>query len=209
MMPGHTRQEAKALGLPTCYGSVCKKHPQLEGLRRVSGACAECAKEILRRSRRSNPERTKAQARKDAEKARQKPELIAKKRASDAEYRKNNREKFLAGIAAWSKKNPEKVKQYAKKTKEKNRGRVNSDTVARRLAKIRRTPAWLTEDDKWLLKEAYNLAVLRTKMFGFPWHVDHIIPLQGEMVSGLHVPNNIQVIPWIDNVRKANSFEVI
>jgi hypothetical protein len=46
-------------------------------------------------------------------------------------------------------------------------------------------------------------------MFGFPWHVDHIIPLQGEMVSGLHVPNNIQVIPWIDNVRKANSFEVI
>jgi hypothetical protein len=175
----------------------------------VSGACAECAKEILRRSRRSNPERTKAQARKDAEKARQKPELIAKKRASDAEYRKNNREKFLAGIAAWSKKNPEKVKQYAKKTKEKNRGRVNSDTVARRLAKIRRTPAWLTEDDKWLLKEAYNLAVLRTKMFGFPWHVDHIIPLQGEMVSGLHVPNNIQVIPWIDNVRKANSFEVI
>jgi len=209
MMPRHARQEAKALGLPTCYGSVCKKHPQLEGLRRVSGACAECAKEILRRSRRSNPERTKAQARKDAEKARQKPELIAKKRASDAEYRKNNREKFLAGIAAWSKKNPEKVKQYAKKTKEKNRGRVNSDTVARRLAKIRRTPAWLTEDDKWLLKEAYNLAVLRTKMFGFPWHVDHIIPLQGEMVSGLHVPNNIQVIPWIDNVRKANSFEVI
>ena len=208
-MPRHTRQEAKALGLPTCYGSVCKKHPQLEGLRRVSGACAECAKEILRRSRRSNPERTKAQARKDAERARQKPELIAKKRASDAEYRKNNREKFLAGIAAWSKKNPEKVKQYAKKTKEKNRGRVNSDTVARRLAKIRRTPAWLTEDDKWLLKEAYNLAVLRTKMFGFPWHVDHIIPLQGEMVSGLHVPNNIQVIPWIDNVRKANSFEVI
>ena len=209
MMPRHTRQEAKALGLPTCYGSVCKKHPQLEGLRRVSGACAECAKEILRRSRRSNPERTKAQARKDAEKARQKPELIAKKRASDAEYRKNNREKFLAGIAAWSKKKPEKEKQYAKKTKEKNRGRVNSDTVARRLAKIRRTPAWLTEDDKWLLKEAYNLAVLRTKMFGFPWHVDHIIPLQGEMVSGLHVPNNIQVIPWIDNVRKANSFEVI
>jgi hypothetical protein len=95
MMPRHTRQEAKALDLPTCYGSVCKKHPQLEGLRRVSGACAECAKEILRRSRRSNPERTKAQARKDAEKARQKPELIAKKRASDAEYRKTTEKSFL------------------------------------------------------------------------------------------------------------------
>ena len=205
----HTRQEAKTLGLPTCYGSVCKKHPQLEGLRRVSGACTECAREILRRSRRSDPERTKAQARKDAAKARQKPERVARKRAADAEYRKNNREKFIAGIAAWSKKNPEKAKQYAKKTKEKNRGRINADTVARRLAKAHRTPVWLTEDDKWLLKEAYNLAVLRTKMFGFTWHVDHIIPLQGEVVSGLHVPDNIQVIPWIENVRKANTFEVV
>lgn len=33
----HTRQEAKALGLPTCYGSVCDKHPELDGFRRVSG----------------------------------------------------------------------------------------------------------------------------------------------------------------------------
>ena len=204
----HTRQEAKVLGLPTCYGSACKKHPHLEGLRRVSGACVECAKEILRRSRRSDPERTKAQARKDAAKARQKPDLIAKKRAADAEYRKNNRDKFLAGIAAWSKKNPEKVKQYAKKTKIKNRGRVNADTVARRLAKTCRTPAWLTEDDHWMIKQAYELAAIRSKMFGFPWHVDHIIPLQGELVSGLHVPNNLQVIPWLDNVRKTNRFEV-
>ena len=204
----HTRQEAKALGLPTCCGSLCKKHPQLEGLRRVSGACVECAKEILRRSRLANPERTKAQARKDAAKAQQKPELVEKKRASDAAYRKNNREKFLAGIAAWSKRNPEKVKQYAKDTKLKNKGRVNAGTVARRLAKLNRTPAWLTPDEKWMIEQAYELAALRTKMFGFAWHVDHVIPLQGKLVSGLHVPKNLQVIPGVENVRKANTYEV-
>jgi hypothetical protein len=50
----------------------------------------------------------------------------------------------------------------------------------RRAAKIQRTPAWLTEDDHWIIEEAYELATLRTKLFGFPWHVDHIIPLQGK-----------------------------
>ena len=73
---------------------------------------------------------------------------------------------------------------------------------------MHRTPAWLTVDDLWLIEQAYELAALRTKLFGFSWHVDHILPLQGKQVSGLHVPTNLQVIPWVDNVRKANRFEV-
>jgi hypothetical protein len=43
-------------------------------------------------------------------------------------------------------------------------------------------------------------------MFGFEWHVDHVIPLQGKKVSGFHVPSNIQVIPASENVRKNASF---
>ena len=69
---------------------------------------------------------------------------------------------------------------------------------------MQRTPAWLDEDDIWMMREAYKLARMRTKMFGFSWHVDHILPLQGKTVSGLHVPTNIQVIPWLDNVKKHN-----
>ena len=79
----------------------------------------------------------------------------------------------------------------------------------RRAAKINRTPAWLTEDDHWMIEQAYELATLRTKMFGFNWEVDHVLPLQGKMISGLHVPINLQVIPAILNRQKNNRYEVV
>jgi len=73
-------------------------------------------------------------------------------------------------------------------------------------AKMKRTPSWLSEDDLWIIKEAYHLSSLRTKLFGFQWHVDHIVPLQGKTVSGLHVPWNLQVIPAFENISKNNRF---
>ena len=203
-MMRYTRQQAKTLGLPTCYGSTCTKHPELEGLRRVSGACVECSKVNLQNSRASNPERTQAQYRKDYLKMMAKPEIAQKKYERDAQYRKENKESCRATILAWSANNLEKVKSYAKKTKANNKGRVNAHTVRRRLAKINRTPAWLTPDDHWIIEQAYELAAMRTKMFGFSWHVDHTLPLQGKTVSGLHVPTNLQVIPAVENIRKGN-----
>lgn len=74
----------------------------------------------------------------------------------------------------------------------------------RRASKLQRTPLWLTEDDHWMIEQTYELAALRTKMLGFSWHVDHIIPMQGKTVSGLHVPWNLQVIPAVENNRKYN-----
>lgn len=203
-----TRQEAKAAGLPTCYGSPCAKHPELEGLRRVSGACVECAKATLRANRAANSKRTKAQQAKDRLKLMANPEAAQKKRERDVQYRASNREKCRAIIEAWSARNPEKVKLYAAKTKANNKGRVNADTVKRRLAKAHRTPKWLTEDDFWMMEQAYDLAALRTRLFGFPWHVDHEIPLQGKLVSGLHTPYNLRVIPGVENVKKGAQYGV-
>jgi hypothetical protein len=207
-MKRHTRQEAKRLGISTCYGSACVKHPKLDGLRRVSGACVECAKITLNKSRLSNSERTQTQQKKDALKLMAKPGYREKKNEESVKYRKANKDKCRATIAAWSARNPDKIKGYAKKTRVVNSATINALTVKRRLAKMHRTPAWLTPDDFWLMRQAYELAALRTKMFGFAWHVDHIIPLQGKTVSGLHVPHNLQVIPGIENVRKANYFEL-
>jgi hypothetical protein len=100
--------------------------------------------------------------------------------------------------------NPEVKRRY----KQTPHGKANTlaNDAKRRAAKMHRTPAWLSEDDHWITEQAYELAVLRTKLFGFSWHVDHVIPLQGKLVSGLHVPINLQVIPWRDNVSKANKY---
>jgi hypothetical protein len=106
----------------------------------------------------------------------------------------NKKEHILAVKSAYRKENLDK--HAAKETK-------------RRSAKINRTPAWLTEDDHWMIGQAYELAALRTKMFGFNWEVDHVLPLQGKMISGFHTPTNLQVIPATLNRQKNNRYEVV
>jgi len=80
--------------------------------------------------------------------------------------------------------------------------------AARRALKMQRTPTWLTEIDKERIQNEYQLAALQTKITGKPWHVDHIIPLQGDLVSGLHVPSNLMAMLGSDNISKHNNFEV-
>ena len=203
-----TRQEAIRLGLPRCHGSVCKKHPELDGERYVSGACISCAHEATQRRRKANPEKTAEAARKSNQIQKLKPELVAKKRIADAAYRVANKDKIAATIRDWRRSNAEKVKAYTKICKAKRPYIVAAGTAKRRNGKDNRTPTWLDSDDKWMMKQAYELAAMRSKMFGFVWHVDHVIPLHGKQVSGLHVPLNLQVIPGADNVRKGASYKV-
>lgn len=103
------------------------------------------------------------------------------------------------------KKRKQTMQEYRKRTKP-----MQAEYVRRRQAALlQRTPNWLTENDVWMMQQAYELASLRTKIFGFSWHVDHIIPLQGKLVSGFHTPYNLQVIPATENIAKLNRFEVV
>jgi hypothetical protein len=117
---------------------------------------------------------------------------------------KENKEKILARSKEQYIKHKDKKlardKEYRKENKEKFRARWGK----RRADKCNRTPKWLSKDDLWILENAYELAHIRSNMFGFDWHVDHIIPLKGTIISGLHVPNNIQVVPANWNLRKSN-----
>jgi len=128
-------------------------------------------------------------------------------KAHQKAWRDKNKDKINANNKKWRKENPEAFKAMQKRTREKNSARVNAANNKRRADKLNRTPKWLTKDDLWLIKEAHELAVLRTKLFGFDWHVDHTIPLKGKTVSGLHVPNNLQVIEGKLNIMKNNKFE--
>ena len=77
---------------------------------------------------------------------------------------------------------------------------------ARRVARLlRATPLW---GNRFFVDEIYDLAQFRTRALGFPWHVDHIIPLRNPLVCGLHVENNLRVIPWQENLCKSNRLEV-
>jgi len=88
-----------------------------------------------------------------------------------------------------------------------NKGKINALCAARKKVVKQRTPKWLTSFDRLKIRCMYQLAAMYTKENNEPWHVDHVIPLQGKTVSGLHVPNNLQVICGLDNIKKKNRYE--
>lgn len=139
---------------------------------------------------------------------RQNPKFVANEYAQKKIYRKENREKIAIEMFNWREKNAGHVKEYAKKYRQENKTRCNYLCQKRKIDLINRTPKWLDEDDLWIIEQAYDIATKRSAATGIQWHVDHIIPLRGKYVSGLHVPTNLQVITWYENQRKTNKFEV-
>lgn len=170
-------------------------------------ACSACIKEKVKKAATTGGGNARRWAAKTTE---QLAEIYARRkqyyhRTKDARLAEKRRSVAkLRETTEWK----QRYKTNAKTFKQANPGKVNACTVKRRLAKMNRTPAWLTVDDHWMMEQAYEIAALRTKLFGFQWHVDHVIPLQGALVSGLHTPYNLQVIPASANISKANRYEV-
>lgn len=92
--------------------------------------------------------------------------------------------------------NPEKIKQYRQKWKSNNKGLVSYYTNKRRKYIKLRTPYWVNQKD---IRNIY-----KNRPNGCD--VDHIIPLQGKNVSGLHVPWNLQYLDRKENQKKSNKF---
>jgi len=97
----------------------------------------------------------------------------------------------------WCHQNLDKVAEQASKWLAANPGVANAIVGKRRAAKIQRTPAWA---DLEKIKQIYLLAA------ELGMTVDHIIPLQGELVSGLHVHINLQLLTSSENSAKGNKF---
>lgn len=90
-----------------------------------------------------------------------------------------------------------------------NKGKINALCAARKKIIKQRTPQWLTNFDRLKIRCMYQLAAMYTKENSESWHVDHVIPLQGVIVSGLHVPSNLRVVRGLDNIKKKNKYEVL
>lgn len=133
------------------------------------------------------------------------------KNASDRKWRKANPEKL------WAKRNPEENKKRMVVASKEWRIRnpeyhhehyLNNKTVyvaaraKRRAAQANATPKWLTAIDKAKIQEMYDVSVARETQTGVKHHVDHMIPIMGKKVCGMHVPWNLQVITATENLSK-------
>lgn len=98
----------------------------------------------------------------------------------------------------------EVCRQRQRNYKKKNRAICNSDTAKYKADKIQRTPKWLTKFDLDYIRHLYIQAKELESLDGIKRHVDHIIPLRGKNVSGLHVPWNLEIITAEENIRKGN-----
>jgi len=98
---------------------------------------------------------------------------------------------------------PEKRAFMNRRWKQNNKGKVNAMTRKRQASQIQRTPAWA--DDKYI-ELFYTGAKIEEERTGRKVHVDHIVPLQGKMVCGLHCEDNLQLLFAEDNCSKGNAF---
>lgn len=87
---------------------------------------------------------------------------------------------------------------------QENKESVRKAALKRYRAYKQQTPKWLTDEDKLMIQSFYATALFCSKSLGVNYHVDHIVPIQGKDVCGLHVPWNLQVITQAENSRKKN-----
>lgn len=96
-----------------------------------------------------------------------------------------------AKVAKWSKDNP---------------GKRNAKNARRRAAELERRPKWIKDFFKDQVDEFYEMAKELEKIFPWKQHVDHRIPMQGELVSGLDVPWNLEILSIKANLEKGNKY---
>jgi len=119
-----------------------------------------------------------------------------------------NKEKRIGIVNSWRKCNPEKVKAMnsrgGKKWYLNNKPIRNAINAKRRASLLGQTPIWA---DFEKIKSVYKEAARITRETGIPHEVDHITPLRGEFVSGLHIHDNLRVITRSKNRSKKNRME--
>lgn len=140
-------------------------------------------------------------------------------RERNREWYRENRKQHNKKAVDWRKANPEKAKEiwqaFHHRNKEKraaqhaewagrNRGKRNATSAKRKAAKLRATPKWVN----WgKVRAIYRQAKRLQDFTGVPMHVDHIVPLQGDNVCGLHWEGNLQILSASENIAKFNRWD--
>ena len=118
-------------------------------------------------------------------------------------YRNENRDHLDFTAVKWRNENPEKWKVICKRTRDKNIEKIIVRNKARAIAVFSAIPKWADQNK---ILEIYKRARKITRETGIIHHVDHIIPLRGKYVCGLHIETNLQILPARENIRKGNRY---
>ncbi len=168
-------------GKPCIRGHIAKRYVT------ANGKCSECHRADVYAWRKSAPDVYRENYIRSSRKQRQKdPD---KTRACVRRWYANNKGKAREIIRRWVEANPGKVAAIKAKYKAQKK---SATPACANLKKIERI---------------YELSAWASRFTDDPLHVDHIIPLQGELISGLHVHENLQIIPGPENCSKGNSFD--
>ena len=183
-----TREEAKKTGSKYYFTGQPCKHGHI-ALRKTKGSCVECLKVEWAKGNETRAEYFKQYNQSEAG------------QQAKAEYYERNKE--VVKLKAMTRPN-EQRQQYRKAWKEKHPEEVKASTKHRRDKHKQATPAWLTPEHKKQIRQLYVDAMTATKITGTAYVVDHIVPLRGEGVCGLHVPWNLQIMSRAENLKKSN-----
>jgi len=123
---------------------------------------------------------------------------LEEERSRKRAYYKANREHCNFLTVRSRAKRKEEVLEYNQQYRKNNKPLFTSYYAGRRAKRLSATPSWLTDQQKEMIREVYDCAAAENK------HVDHIVPLQGKNVSGLHVPWNLRPLDATANNKKKN-----
>ena len=125
------------------------------------------------------------------------PEFVKKERLNSQFWIENNKEKHKELTRSWRKK-------YSKTPKFLAGARIS--TAKYKAKKLQASPQWLTEKHLLEIENIYRVCAIVTETTQKPHEVDHVVPLQGKTVCGLHVPWNLAIVPASMNRSKNNAF---
>lgn len=198
-------KEAEAMGLEFYDNGKACKHGNY-GKRKTSSKgkcyCPPCYEEHKKICRDAATKKRRALGRKPIRRVTQEE--------SKARYDKwvaNNRERLNQYQQNWREANRERLNQYQRNWREANGDRMRPYQSAYNAIRRQRTSMPLSKLHLDAIVRVYEKRDEVIRATGIDHHVDHIVPLLGKNVCGLHVPWNLQVIPATDNLRKSNKWE--
>ena len=182
--------------------------------------CSACNKADYAAYKLNNQEKIRDQARANYAKRRDRnPEIVIRNRhdqyikhkerslKNSNDWRERNPDQFREVQRKWAKANPEKRAEIDKRSRKSHPERFAERDALNKARKIRAAPTWLTSEHRKQIEQTYKTAQRVTIETGIQHHVDHIVPLAGKSVRGLHVPWNLRVITAHENLVKSNNME--